>query len=443
MTTGPGNYVAIVRLQDYFDLVTDESEALRRYLFDSNVRDYLGENRVNDDIAQSLADDRGPEFWWLNNGVTILATGATSAGKILTLHDIQIVNGLQTTESIFRHFKAGSQASLNRGLLVKVVVSSDIAVRDQIIRATNNQSLVEAASLHATDKLQRDIEEILERHGWYYERRKNYYRNIGKPQSRFITPLYIAAGYIALVMKNPAFAARLKSRFMRTQEGYESVFSSAAPLEVWVTITEILKKVEETLSEIRLTGPKKSERFLASWRNLVAFLAVSKILGTFSFSIDTLNALDLSKLDGDVIKEIWQLVSKKRDEFAVNKDVQRNALVQACCKQLHDEFGVRDLERVSKQSPAKSAPSVAPVVITEEFIQAVHQTLPAQPWKRGQHLLVIEELKCSKRELASAIDTLISRGLRMRQENGLVYDRDGNVVAVDHDRVRPAASGPP
>jgi hypothetical protein len=183
------------------------------------VRDYLGENRVNEDIGNSLADANAPEFWWLNNGVTLLATNATSAGKVLTLQDIQIVNGLQTTESIFRHFQTGSAVSLDRGVLVKVVVSSDVAIRDQIIRATNNQSLVEAASLHATDKLQRDIEEILERHDWYYERRKNYYRNIGKPAARFVTPLYLAAGYIALVMKNPGVAARLKSKFMRTQEG--------------------------------------------------------------------------------------------------------------------------------------------------------------------------------------------------------------------------------
>ena len=133
---------------------------------------------MNEDIAESLEASHGPEFWWLNNGVTILATGATVIGKLIQLQDVQIVNGLQTTESIFRHFNSGAHQSAEKALLVKVVVSTDVAVRDQIIRATNNQSLVEPQSLHATDKIQRDIEEILERHGWFYERRKNYYRNI-------------------------------------------------------------------------------------------------------------------------------------------------------------------------------------------------------------------------------------------------------------------------
>jgi AIPR protein len=156
-----GSYVALTRLDDYYRFVTDENGNLRRYLFESNVRDYLGENRVNEDIGTSLKEAEGPEFWWLNNGITLLVTAAIAVGKVLQLHDVQIVNGLQTTETIFRHFSSGNIASAERGLLVKVVVSSDPVVRDQIIRATNNQSSVEAASLHATDKLQRDIEEVL------------------------------------------------------------------------------------------------------------------------------------------------------------------------------------------------------------------------------------------------------------------------------------------
>ena len=183
LATGKDSYLLLVRLEDYWRFVTDEKSNLRRYLFDSNVRDFLGTKGVNDDIARSLTDERWPRFWWLNNGVTILATSATVPGKTIQLQDIQIVNGLQTTETIFRHFKDGSAQSRDRAVLVKIIVSSDAAARDQIIRATNNQNPVEIAALHATDKIQRDIEQILE-YGTTgtYQRRKNYYRNIGKPQ---------------------------------------------------------------------------------------------------------------------------------------------------------------------------------------------------------------------------------------------------------------------
>ena len=96
-------YVLLAKLKDYYDFISDKGK-LRRYLFDSNVRDFMGLNRVNEDIRATLEDEESPDFWWLNNGITILATSASVIGKSIQLQDIQIVNGLQTTESIFRYF---------------------------------------------------------------------------------------------------------------------------------------------------------------------------------------------------------------------------------------------------------------------------------------------------------------------------------------------------
>ena len=104
LTAGQEGYVVLARLKDYCAFVQDEKGALRRYLFDSNVRAFLGANLVNADISDTLTNETGPNFWWLNNGVTVLATSASLVGKTLKLRDIQIVNGLQTTESIHRHF---------------------------------------------------------------------------------------------------------------------------------------------------------------------------------------------------------------------------------------------------------------------------------------------------------------------------------------------------
>jgi hypothetical protein len=77
-------YVVLAKLRDYFDFVSDEGK-LRRYLFDSNVRDFMGLNRVNDDIRNTLDDPDSPDFWWLNNGVTMLATSASVVGKSILL----------------------------------------------------------------------------------------------------------------------------------------------------------------------------------------------------------------------------------------------------------------------------------------------------------------------------------------------------------------------
>ncbi len=137
---------------------------------------------------------------------------------------------------------------------MKIVVSKDVRHRDRIIQATNNQNVVETAGLRASDKVQRDIEEFLEQHGWYYERRKNYYKNIGKPQDRFVTPMFLAGGFVALVMKNPSQAAKLRAKFMRKDKSYESVFSDRHVIHLWLAVTEVLKRVEAGLNRVRPPG---------------------------------------------------------------------------------------------------------------------------------------------------------------------------------------------
>ena len=244
-------YVLLTRLEDYANFVRDEDGELRRYLLDSNVRDFAGLNRVNEDIAESLDSHDGPDFWWLNNGITILVTKVIIAGKAIMMDDVQIVNGLQTTESIARHFVAGRGDPQQRAVLVKVIKTDNLIVRDAIIRATNNQTEVEQQSLHATDKIQRDIEAVLVRSDWYYDRRKNHYANQGKPLERIVSPLYVAAGVLGVLLQSPSRASRLKQRFMRRPDAYRHIFSDSIDLNAWPKLVSVLKFVDSELVKIR------------------------------------------------------------------------------------------------------------------------------------------------------------------------------------------------
>ena len=179
--TSGDSHVALVKLKDYYDLIVDENGRLRRHLFEWNVRDYQGNVEVNKGIRKSLTSADSPEFWWLNNGVTILCSDATSSGKAYALSDIQIVNGLQTSHEIYEVLKnQRTPEAENKMLLVRIIVTADAPTRDQVIRATNRQTAVSDASLRATDDVQRQIENYFLTKGWYYDRRKNFYKNDGK-----------------------------------------------------------------------------------------------------------------------------------------------------------------------------------------------------------------------------------------------------------------------
>jgi AIPR protein len=77
----PG-YIALVRLIDFYNFLVDDKGRLRQLLFEANVRDYQGTKGSNVDMQQTLRSKAIEDFWWLNNGVTIIASKATEATRI-------------------------------------------------------------------------------------------------------------------------------------------------------------------------------------------------------------------------------------------------------------------------------------------------------------------------------------------------------------------------
>ena len=173
-----GGYVALSPLGEYVGFLMGPDGRVQPELFESNVRDFQGNTEVNAEIKKTLQTETDVEFWWMNNGVTILASRATLNGDIVTMENPQIVNGLQTSTQIAQHFQATPNE--NRSIMVKIVSSENEETRDKIIKATNSQNAIQPATLRATDKIQRDIEEALRSVGLFYDRRKNFYKNEGK-----------------------------------------------------------------------------------------------------------------------------------------------------------------------------------------------------------------------------------------------------------------------
>ena len=113
--------MVLTTIQNYYDFIKDDEGKLRRYLFDSNVRDYTGLNRVNEDILETLKNHNSSDFWLLNNGITMLVNQQIPMGEVVSLSNIQIVNGLQTTFTIYDYFSGGGTDPNNRCILIKII----------------------------------------------------------------------------------------------------------------------------------------------------------------------------------------------------------------------------------------------------------------------------------------------------------------------------------
>jgi hypothetical protein len=88
-------YFALVSLEEYFRFLTDEDGDVRDYIFEGNVRDFQGKTEVNKAIRASLDDPKAAQFWWLNNGVTIVCTGTRLMNQRFFIEEPLVVNGLQ------------------------------------------------------------------------------------------------------------------------------------------------------------------------------------------------------------------------------------------------------------------------------------------------------------------------------------------------------------
>ena len=249
-----GGYVCLISLKDWYQFISGDDGSILETLFEENVRGFVGNTRINRSIVRSLGegDESSADFWWLNNGVTVLGRRVEVRHKTITIDDPQIVNGLQTSRSIYQHFRSTGSASGHEGsrrhLLVRVIEADDEILSSRIIRATNSQNRMDGASLRATEPLQREIEEYLSNVGYYYERRKNHYKNLGMPRGKIIEVLEVAQAMAAILLCEPHVSRGQPSTLVGEQR-YGGIFDSKIPLGAYLNATLIIRRIDRYLTE--------------------------------------------------------------------------------------------------------------------------------------------------------------------------------------------------
>lgn len=252
LSGGQNSYILLSKLTEYYKFITDESGSMKKYIFDSNVRDYQGNVAVNKDIRATLDQpDANLDFWWLNNGITILASRASIAGNTISLDDVQIINGLQTTYSISNYFMNNPSAinTENRSISIKIIVIDQNLpqTRDKIIKATNFQTAIQPYSLRATDQIQREIETYFGTKGWFYDRRKNYYRNIGKPANRIVSIQNLSQAYMSVILRKPQSARSNPVSLIQADGTYNRIFNGNVDPDVYIFCAKLMKTIESYL----------------------------------------------------------------------------------------------------------------------------------------------------------------------------------------------------
>ncbi len=201
--------ISLIPIKSFYDFILNKkTEQINDKLFDSNIRDFKGRSKVNKNITESLENKKNINFWWLNNGITITAENvdASKHAKRIELTNPQIVNGLQTSYSIFQYF-SNNKPQLNnetRSVFVKIlkVDPTEEEKELEIIVATNSQNEIRDKDIHANDDVQKKIELFLQSKKKYYQRKDKYYTNRKFPRkdiiklpdmAKYINTIYLKA----------------------------------------------------------------------------------------------------------------------------------------------------------------------------------------------------------------------------------------------------------
>jgi hypothetical protein len=331
--TGDVAFVCLVSLKDFFKFITDSHGVLVRHIFEANVRDYQGKTQVNEQIQETLQTPGSEDFWWLNNGITVLATRATQSGKTIKVENPEIVNGLQTSTEISVYFRASNTEAEARNVLVRVIVPNAVESRDRIIRATNSQTAIPPASLRATDRIHRDIEQYLKPFGFYYDRRKNFYKNEGKPINRIISIPQMAQAVMAIVLQRPDTARARPSSLIKRDEEYHKLFNHDYPIEIYRASSQILKQTEIYLAEH--TDIQATDR--TNMKFYVAMVACQEALKKSSPSAVDVASLAGSSLDPGVLDGAYQIVRTEYQTLGSTDQAAKGSELVAVLKQLLSE----------------------------------------------------------------------------------------------------------
>lgn len=222
----PQSYVALVNAREFVDQVlTDANGNIKNEVFEENIRAYLGDTDVNKDIKSTLENKTNKKlFSVLNNGITIVTPELTLTpnSKEINLVNYQIINGCQTSNTLFYNYEALTE---DINVVIKCIESSDGDNITSIISATNSQTSISKESFYSLKEKTKLVQEYFEIQNStahasgkvYFERREGQFKGSTYQYSRIFDIKSLCRAYNAMFLNQPYNSARFVTKIFEIQ----------------------------------------------------------------------------------------------------------------------------------------------------------------------------------------------------------------------------------
>lgn len=258
------SFVGSLAAKEYVRLISDLDGNLQKSLFEDNVRDYQGANKVNADIEATLVDVKlQAALAILNNGITIIAKKIDPVGSKLKLTDFQIVNGCQSSHVLY-----DQRARIEDGthVVVKFIETTDQDLAAKVIRATNKQTTVTDEAFESLAPFHKDLEEFYNAHikkvpnPIFYERRSRQYDvSPAVKSSQVVTLATQINAYVATTLGQPHSTHRYYGELLEANRS--KIFLSDDNKEPYYLSSLMLNRLERLFRSGMISKNMKKFRF--------------------------------------------------------------------------------------------------------------------------------------------------------------------------------------
>lgn len=251
---------------------TDLFDAYNKYkqsIFTQNLRYFLGKGgKINKEIKTTIEDsNKRNNFWYYNNGLTIICDDfeIDRESKKIHIKNLQIVNGGQTTRSIYEALlDLGKEPGREVLVMARVIKTKDNeSLIEQIRDYNNRQNPTKARDFVSHNKKQQELQPMFQNLGYYYEVKRgesseDYSSKIIKTRHlKIVDNLTVAQAHFAF-SGHPAEAKSQKNQLLQVEGGhYNAIFTDA------ISATELLFSYlcyDKARSEYRLFNKRHSQR---------------------------------------------------------------------------------------------------------------------------------------------------------------------------------------
>jgi len=316
--------VATMTAVDLINLIKDKEDQnkIDENAFNENIRVYNPKHRINQGIIETALSEDNYEFWYLNNGITIVCEQCeyhpSTRSPRVTLTNFQIVNGGQTSHSLFQAHLLDSEKIDNVLLLVRICeTKKNNPITEKISETTNTQIPVRTRDLRSNDPIQKKLEDEFRSLGYFYERKKNQHLNESKDK-RLDNEL-LGQIYLAYYLDMPSEARDQKSLVFG--EKYDEIFDAESitagkmliPYNIYLPLQKLKRDIQKKKRRKQKISEKDSFVSRATFHILTAVkIIIEKTGRDIEKKRNIQNAI---KTAISYINEIVEEASKERGEL--------------------------------------------------------------------------------------------------------------------------------